>query len=45
MEFDDEEQDFVRQLFLLTSKPVIYAANISEDDLGKDPSSLPLVKN
>lgn len=44
MEFDDEEQDFVRQLFLLTSKPVIYAANISEDDLGKDPSSLPLVK-
>lgn len=33
MEFSDEEREIVRQTFLLTSKPVIYVANISEDDL------------
>ena len=27
--------------FLLTTKPVIYAANIAEDDLGKDPADIP----
>lgn len=31
--FSDDEAQFVKQLFLLTSKPVLYAANISEDDL------------
>jgi GTP-binding protein YchF len=31
--FTDEEMDLVDQLFLLTSKPVLYAANVSEDDL------------
>lgn len=44
MEFDEEEREYVKQLFLLTSKPVIYAANISEGDVGKDPNSTPLVK-
>lgn len=44
MEFDEEEREYVKQLFLLTSKPVIYAANISEGDVGKDPNSIPLVK-
>ena len=29
-----EEQDFARQLFLLTTKPVLYAANIAEEELG-----------
>ncbi|MFD3157438.1 redox-regulated ATPase YchF [Haloimpatiens sp. FM7330] len=33
LELDEEEQKFVDELFLLTSKPVLYAANISEDDL------------
>lgn len=33
MELNDEDAEFVRGLFLLTSKPVLYAANISEDDL------------
>lgn len=33
MEMNDEEQDLVKSYFLLTSKPVLYAANISEDDL------------
>ncbi|SHE39377.1 hypothetical protein SAMN02746089_00214 [Caldanaerobius fijiensis DSM 17918] len=33
MEFSDDEKVFVRQLQLLTYKPVIYVANVSEDDL------------
>ena len=36
MEFDKDERMIVKDLFLLTSKPVIYAANISEEDIGKD---------
>ncbi|QNU65650.1 redox-regulated ATPase YchF [Ruminiclostridium herbifermentans] len=31
--FDQEQQQIVDQLFLITSKPVLYAANVSEDDL------------
>jgi GTP-binding protein YchF len=31
---DDAEKDYVKGLGLLTSKPVIYAANIGEDDAG-----------
>lgn len=34
-ECSDEEKSFVDNLFLLTAKPVIYAANISEMDMGK----------
>jgi len=33
MTFDAEQQELVDQLFLLTSKPVLYAANVSENDL------------
>ncbi|ACD22616.1 MULTISPECIES: redox-regulated ATPase YchF [Clostridium] len=33
LEFTDEEQAFVKGLFLITSKPVLYACNISEDDV------------
>ena len=33
MKFSPEELLLVDQLFLLTSKPVLYAANVSEDDL------------
>lgn len=35
MQFDEEEQPLVDDMFLLTAKPVIYAANIAESDLGK----------
>ena len=42
MEFDDDEKAMVDEMFLLTSKPVIYAANISEEDIGNDDN--PLVK-
>jgi GTP-binding protein YchF len=33
MEFTEEEKVLVEQLFLLTTKPVLYAANLSENDL------------
>lgn len=33
LEVSEEEEEFVKSLFLITSKPVLYAANISEDDL------------
>jgi GTP-binding protein YchF len=36
LELDDDEADFVRTLDLLSYKPVIYAANVSEDDAGND---------
>ncbi len=31
----DDEQEYIKSLFLLTTKPVIYVANISENDIGK----------
>lgn len=33
LDFSDEEQVIVKQLFLLTAKPVLYVANVAEDDL------------
>lgn len=36
---DEEESKFVDSLYLLTSKPVIFAANVSEDDLADDGAS------
>jgi hypothetical protein len=39
MEFDEEEQEIVDMLTLLTAKPVLYAANVSEDDLADDGES------
>lgn len=36
MEFSEDEQQFLKQLFLLTSKPVLYVCNVSEDDLAQD---------
>ncbi len=44
IEFTDEEKKYVDGLFLITDKPVIYAANISENDMGKDDDNIPLVK-
>ncbi|MGI6634496.1 MAG: redox-regulated ATPase YchF [Christensenellales bacterium] len=38
-----EEREAIKGWFLLTTKPVIYAANIGEDDLGRDESELPQV--
>lgn len=36
MEFNDDQKVFVDSLNLLTSKPVIYATNVCEDDLADD---------
>lgn len=41
---DEDQLAVVNEWFLLTMKKVIYAANIGEDDLGKDESELELVK-
>ena len=41
---NDEQRAAVHDWFLLTMKKVIYAANIGEEDLGKDENELPLVQ-
>lgn len=41
---DEDEDAFVKSLNLLTGKPVIYAANVSEDDLSDDGESNPNVQ-
>lgn len=38
---NEREQEIAREWFLLTTKPVIYACNIKEEDLGKPESELP----
>ena len=38
IEFNDQEQKIVQGLFLLTSKPVLYVANIAEEDMA-DPDA------
>lgn len=43
VQLNEEEKAYVEGLFLITDKPVIYAANIAESDLGKDEDSLPMV--
>ncbi len=41
--YNEEEREIITNLFLLTDKPVIYAANISENDLSKNENELSLV--
>lgn len=41
---DDEEKEYLKGLFLLTAKPVIYTANIGEKDMGKNENDIPLAK-
>ncbi|HIW89007.1 MAG TPA: redox-regulated ATPase YchF [Candidatus Ligilactobacillus excrementipullorum] len=38
LDFNEDEQKIVKGLFLLTSKPVLYVANIAEDDMA-DPEA------
>ena len=35
LEYTEEEEALMRDLFLITMKPVIYAANVAEDDFSK----------
>ena len=44
LEMNDEEKAVVNSWFLLTQKPVIYAANIAEDDLSKDADEIEAVR-
>ena len=44
LECSEDEKQIMNGWFLLTSKPVIYAANISEDDLGKNEDEIGYVK-
>lgn len=46
LEFDEDDMAIMRHLHLLTMKPVMYVANVAEDDLAeavKDPDAHPLV--
>ena len=36
MNLNEDEKKLVKSFFLLTSKPVLYVANISEDEIGKE---------
>lgn len=44
MELSDDEWSYVNTLDLLSSKPVIYVANVSEDDLANDGADNSMVK-
>ncbi len=44
LETTDEEKEILKDLFLISNKPVIYTANISEKDMGKSEDELPLVQ-
>ena len=44
MDLSDDEWAFVKTLDLLTSKPVIYVANVAEDDLANDGADNNMVK-
>lgn len=44
METDDNEKELIEQYFLLTSKPVLYAANLSEDDIVNGYKNNPLLQ-
>ena len=45
LSLNEEEKEYVDGLFLITDKPVIYAANIAESDLGKDEDEIEMVKS
>ena len=44
MEFSKEEQEILKEIALLTIKPVIYAANVSEDDFANGIENNRLIK-
>jgi GTP-binding protein YchF len=44
LDLNEEEKEYVKGLFLITDKPVIYAANIAESDIGTPEEELPYAK-
>lgn len=45
LHFTAEEQEYVNTLFLITTKPVIYACNISESFVGHDEDEIPYISD
>ncbi len=45
LNLSSEQKEYVDGLFLLTTKPVIYVANIAESDILKEPNSISYVEN
>lgn len=43
MVLSEEDREYVDKLMLLTAKPMLYAANISEKDIAVPPEKLPMV--
>jgi len=43
LSLNEDEQELAKDYFLLTGKPVIYVANIGENDMGTNEDDLPLV--
>jgi len=43
MELTDTQAALVHDMWLLTAKPILYAANVAEDELGPDAENLPMV--
>ena len=41
MQLENEEKEFLDELYLLTAKPVIYAANVSEEHIAATPDEIP----
>ena len=44
MSLNEDEKEYIKTLFLITDKPVIYAANIAESDIGKNEEDIPYAK-
>ncbi len=43
LEFNEEEQALVKEMFLLTTKPILYIANVSEEQLAEEKTD-PVIK-
>ena len=44
LDLNDEEKEIVKDAFLLTMKPILYVANVSESDIGKENDYVKKVK-
>ena len=44
LELNDDEKEIIKDAFLLTMKPILYVANVSESDIGKENEYVEKVK-
>ena len=44
LELNDDEKEIIKDAFLLTMKPILYVANVSESDIGKENKYVEKVK-